>query len=198
MFSFSGVSSFMWAECIQTILWGIAVPAGNETTLKLRCSITWLSLADLGMVIRLPEPLIDCLYCKRERNPGKKRSQGRVMKEQHKSHRNTSLPMGHEAQLWNLMVPFEQSQAIQEGGALAEECWLLRQFCLQCGRPGFDPCVGQIPWRRKWQPTPVLWLENSHERRSLVRLQSMGSQRVRYDWATSLSFFHFKSVCRIA
>src|SRR5574340_174132 len=25
---------------------------------------------------------------------------------------------------------------------------------LQCGRPGFDPWVGKIPWRRKWQPTP--------------------------------------------
>ena len=26
---------------------------------------------------------------------------------------------------------------------------------LQCGRPGFDPWVGKIPWRRAWQPTPV-------------------------------------------
>ena len=23
------------------------------------------------------------------------------------------------------------------------------------GRPGFDPWVGKIPWRQKWQPTPV-------------------------------------------
>ena len=22
-------------------------------------------------------------------------------------------------------------------------------------RLGFNPCVGKIPWRRKWQPTPV-------------------------------------------
>ena len=27
----------------------------------------------------------------------------------------------------------------------------------QCGRPGFDPWVGKIPWRRKWLPTPVFW-----------------------------------------
>ena len=27
--------------------------------------------------------------------------------------------------------------------------------CLQCRRPGFDPWVRKIPWRRKWQPTPV-------------------------------------------
>ena len=28
---------------------------------------------------------------------------------------------------------------------------------LQCGRPGFNPWVGQIPWRGAWQPTPVFW-----------------------------------------
>ena len=26
---------------------------------------------------------------------------------------------------------------------------------LQCGRSGFDPWVGKIPWRREQQPTPV-------------------------------------------
>ena len=76
------------------------------------------------------------------------------------------------------MVPFEQSQAIQEGGALAEECWLLRQFCLQCGRPGFDPCVGQIPWRRKWQPTPVLLPGNFHGWRSLVGYSPWGRKEL--------------------
>ena len=25
----------------------------------------------------------------------------------------------------------------------------------ECRGPGFDPWVGKIPWRRKWQPTPV-------------------------------------------
>ena len=25
----------------------------------------------------------------------------------------------------------------------------LVKFCLQCGRPGFDPWVGKIPWRRE-------------------------------------------------
>ena len=24
-------------------------------------------------------------------------------------------------------------------------------------RPGFNPCVGMIPWRREWLPTPVFW-----------------------------------------
>ena len=38
----------------------------------------------------------------------------------------------------------------------------------QCTRPGFDPWVGKIPWRRKWQPTPVFLPEKSHGQRSLV------------------------------
>ena len=25
----------------------------------------------------------------------------------------------------------------------------------QCKRHGLDPWIGKIPWRRKWQPTPV-------------------------------------------
>ena len=29
-------------------------------------------------------------------------------------------------------------------------------------RDVFDPWVGRIPWSRKWQPTPVFWLEKSH------------------------------------
>ena len=35
-------------------------------------------------------------------------------------------------------------------------------------RCGFDPWVGKIPWRRKWQPTPVLLSEKFHGQRSLV------------------------------
>ena len=39
--------------------------------------------------------------------------------------------------------------------------------CLQCGRPGFDPGVGKILWRRKWQPSPVLLPGKSHGQRSV-------------------------------
>ena len=43
-----------------------------------------------------------------------------------------------------------------------------KRVCLQCRRPGFDPWVGKIPWRRKWQPTLVLLPGKSHGWRSLV------------------------------
>ena len=32
----------------------------------------------------------------------------------------------------------------------------------------FDPWVKKIPWRRKWQPSPVLLPGKSHGQRSLV------------------------------
>ena len=52
--------------------------------------------------------------------------------------------------------------------------WWLRgeSVCLQCGRPGFYPWVGKLPWRE--EPN---------------RLQSTGSQRVGHNWATSLSVY---------
>ena len=44
------------------------------------------------------------------------------------------------------------------GGSTGKESW-------QCKRHVSDSCVGKIPWRRKWQPTPVIlaW-ENSMDR----------------------------------
>ena len=59
--------------------------------------------------------------------------------------------------------------------------------CLQCKRPGFNPWVRKIPWRRKWQITPVVLPGESHGWRSLVGLQSTGSWRVGHDWVTSVS-----------
>ena len=41
--------------------------------------------------------------------------------------------------------------------------WLSwKRICLQCERPGFDPWVGKIPWRREGLPTPVFWLGEFH------------------------------------
>ena len=42
--------------------------------------------------------------------------------------------------------------------------WRLSQqrIRLQCRRPGFDPQVGKIPRRRKWQPTPVFLPMTTH------------------------------------
>ena len=88
--------------------------------------------------------------------------------------------------------------------------WWLRRWSirLQCRRPGFDPWVGKIPWRRSiieyysvqyysvqlekvmaphsstlaWK---IPWTEEPG------RLQSTGLLRVGHDWETSLSLFTF-------
>ena len=52
--------------------------------------------------------------------------------------------------------------------------------CLQCRRCGFDPWVGKILWKRKWQPTPVFLPGKSHGHR---RLQFC-SLSVAHRWAT--------------
>ena len=37
-----------------------------------------------------------------------------------------------------------------------------QRICLQCRRPGFDPWVGKIPWRRERLATPVFWPAEFH------------------------------------
>jgi len=54
--------------------------------------------------------------------------------------------------------------------------WWLRwqRNCLLWGRPGFDPWVEKIPWRRAWQPTPVFLPGKSHGQRSLAGYSPWG------------------------
>ena len=58
-----------------------------------------------------------------------------------------------------------------------------KESTCQFGRPGFDPWLGKIPWRRKWWPTPVFLPRESQGQRSW-RLQPMGSKRVGHNLAT--------------
>ena len=46
----------------------------------------------------------------------------------------------------------------------------IKKICLQCRRPGFDPWVRKITWRRKWQPIPVFLPGESHGQRSLNKI----------------------------
>ena len=55
-------------------------------------------------------------------------------------------------------------------------------------RPGFDPWVGKIPWKKKWQLTPVLLLGKFHGRRSLVGYSPRGHKE---SDMTEQLHFHF-------
>ena len=48
--------------------------------------------------------------------------------------------------------------------------------CESCGRCSFYPWVGKIPWRRKWQPTPVFFLGKSHGQKNLAGYSPLGCQ----------------------
>ena len=50
--------------------------------------------------------------------------------------------------------------------------------CRSCRRRGFDPRVRKIPWRRKWQPTPVFLPGESHGQRSLVGYRPQGCKEL--------------------
>ena len=43
-----------------------------------------------------------------------------------------------------------------------------KKSTIQCRRYGFDPWVRKMPWRRKWQPTPVSLPGESHGERSMA------------------------------
>ena len=60
--------------------------------------------------------------------------------------------------------------------------------CLQCRRPGFNSWVGKIPWRRKWQPTPVFLPGKSHGPQSLVGYHPWGRKE---SDTTERLHFHF-------
>ena len=74
-------------------------------------------------------------------------------------------------------VPFVEIWAMNSSRPkLNMASWWLRHWrvCLQCGRPGFNPWVGKIPWRRKWQPSPVFLPEKSHGQKGLVGYSPWG------------------------
>ena len=48
--------------------------------------------------------------------------------------------------------------------------------CRRGKRRGLNPWVGKIPWRRKWQPTPVFLPGESHGQRSLAGYSPWGGK----------------------
>ena len=78
----------------------------------------------------------------------------------------------HEQRLWGRGLIRQGSTGFEGQRLRGLPQWLSSQeSAYECERHRFDPGVGKIPWRRKWQPTPVLWLGKSH------RLKFTGSQK---------------------
>ena len=84
----------------------------------------------------------------------------------------------HPLGLWILNSMAKELGLSFPGGASGKE---LTCQCRRHKRPVFDPCVGKIPWGRKWQPTPVILAWRIPWTEEPGGLQSMGSQRVGHD-----------------
>ena len=82
-------------------------------------------------------------------------------------------------------------------GASSKEpaCW-----CRSRERHRFDPWVGKIPWRRKWQPTPVFLLGETHGQRSLAGYSPWGckesdtTERLNHHHTTNVNKYVQKSI----
>ena len=75
-----------------------------------------------------------------------------------------------------------------------------KQLACQCRRQKtheFDPWVGKTPWKRTWQPTPVLLPGKSHEQRSLVGNSSQGCTELNTTEATWHALIHLLPQTRV-
>ena len=62
--------------------------------------------------------------------------------------------------------------------------------CRRHKRRGFSPWVGKIPWRRAWQPTPVLFSGESPGEQSLVGYNPKGHKELDMIEATEHACTH--------
>ena len=61
-------------------------------------------------------------------------------------------------------------------GCLALDEW--SRHCDYLRKPKFNPWFGKIPWRREWQPAPVLLPRKFHGQRSLVGYSPWGCKQL--------------------
>ena len=77
-------------------------------------------------------------------------------------------------------------------------CYSGKEPAWQCKRHkslGFSPWVGKIPWRRKWQPTPMFLPGKSHGQRSLADYSSWGHRELDMtEWLLLLLLSHVRRV----
>ena len=69
------------------------------------------------------------------------------------------------------------------GGSVVKNLPAMRRF-------RFNPWVGTVPWRRKWQPTPVVLLGECHGQRSLADYSPWGHKELDTTERLTLLLFH--------
>ena len=64
-----------------------------------------------------------------------------------------------------------------------------KESACQCRRPGFDPWIWKMPWRREWQPTSVFLPGEFHEQRSMASCSPRGLKRVGHGWINNTHYW---------
>ena len=80
-------------------------------------------------------------------------------------------------------------QSVSPHGCSSSGSSVVKNPPAKCKRLGFDPWVRKIPWRRKWQPTPVFLPGKSHRQRSLVGYSPWGHKESDTTEQLTLSLF---------
>ena len=101
------------------------------------------------------------------RGPG---AVGGRTRNKHRRKWGASITQQESSYMWSPALCLGGCGSCSFSSASSTAPWCLRRLRirLQCRRPGFDPCVRKIPWRRKWLPTPAFLPGESHGQRSLV------------------------------
>ena len=86
---------------------------------------------------------------------------------------NRSCPFANSTRLFGLILTKVYSGLPRCHSGKEPACQYRRRK-----RCRFDPWVGKIPWRRKWQPTPVSLSGKSHGQRRLVGYSPWGCREL--------------------
>ena len=86
----------------------------------------------------------------------------------------------------NSSIGLKQLSAYAHMNSLRGLPWWLcgKESACQCRRRRFNSWVRNVPWRRKWQHTPVFLPEKSHGQRTLVGYRPWDHKRIGHNLVT--------------
>ena len=86
---------------------------------------------------------------------------------------------------YHRLIPQRAYNFVEKYTSSRPPLWLgSKEPACQCRRHRFDPWVGKIPWRRKWQPIPVFLSGQSFGQMNLAGYCPWVHKRVGNDWVT--------------
>ena len=95
-----------------------------------------------------------------------------------------TIPLKCSREDWGWGSPETRSYILPLTGILGLPGVRGKETACQCRGLSFDPWVGKISYRRKWQPTPVFLPRESYGQESLADYSPWDHRRIRHNFAT--------------